>query len=164
MFGLFLYILIDCPLCPGWHGLCWPHYCSKISRMLANFVIGTGQVTADEVSWKLNTYAGWVITEGFRDVQFSKLWVGPAGQQMEWELLRSTEGVTDHVVTLDVLERLSTMTITLETASLKHYRPHSAIKELSWPRCNISSLYIPFDHRTNIIAEGVSCTIWWIWC
>jgi len=41
--------------------------------MLANFVIGTGQVTADEVSWKLNTYAGWVITEGFRDVQFSKL-------------------------------------------------------------------------------------------
>jgi hypothetical protein len=41
--------------------------------MLAKSVIETGQVTANEDSWQLKTYAGWVITEGFRDVQFSKL-------------------------------------------------------------------------------------------
>jgi hypothetical protein len=163
MFSLFLNILIDCPVCQGWHRLCWPHYSSKISRMLAKSVIETGQVTANEVSWQLKTYVGWVITEGFMDVQFSKLWVGPAGQQMEWELLTSTEGVTDHVVTLGVLEPPSTLTVTLETASLKHYQLHSAIKELFWLRCSIS-LYIHFEHRTNITAEGVSCTVWWIWC
>jgi len=163
MFGLFLYIVTDCPICQGWHRLCLPHYCSKISRMLAKFVIETGQVTANEVSWKLKTYTGWIITEGFRDVQFSKVWAGPAGQQMEWELLRSTEGVTDHVVTLGVLEPLSTLTVTIETASLKYYQPHRAIKELSWLRCSIS-LYFPSDHRKSIAAEGVSCTIGWVWC
>ena len=121
--------------------------------MIAKFVIERGEVTADEVSWQLKTYTGWVITVGFRDVQFSKVWVGPAGQQMEWELLRSTEGVTDHVFTLGVLEPLSTLTATLQTASLKHYHSHSAIKELSWLRCSIS-LYIPFDHRTDIELKG----------
>jgi hypothetical protein len=51
---------------------------SNISRMLAKFIIETGQVTANEVSWKLKTYTGWIITEGFRDVsRWSESCLGP---------------------------------------------------------------------------------------
>jgi hypothetical protein len=51
--------------------------------MIAELVIETGQVTVNEVSWKLKTYEGWVMIEGFRDVQISKVSAGPAGQKME---------------------------------------------------------------------------------